>query len=120
MTVSIDVQTSISESRDFEPWRTKRVRMLTLAILRSPEVHTIVWFWNWNGLVSVFLRKLEYCTGILFLTTNPASEFDEVILSRIYLSMRYDNLCKEARRDIGLNSLKGAYTCKGPANISHK
>jgi len=28
-----------------------------------------------NGLVSVFLRKLEYCTRILFLTTNRVSEF---------------------------------------------
>lgn len=38
-----------------------------------------------NKLVSVFLRKLEYCEGIMFLTTNRVSDFDEAIISRIHL-----------------------------------
>jgi SpoVK/Ycf46/Vps4 family AAA+-type ATPase len=73
-----------------------------------------------NGLVSVFLRKLEYCTGILFLTTNRVSEFDEAILSRIHLSLRYNNLSMEARKQIWVNFLKQASTHKGAANISYK
>ncbi|KAH6666386.1 P-loop containing nucleoside triphosphate hydrolase protein [Halenospora varia] len=53
-----------------------------------------------NGLVSVFLRKLEYCEGIIFLTTNLVSQFDDAILSRIHLMLRYDNLDCDARRQI--------------------
>ena len=45
-----------------------------------------------NKLVSVFLRKLEYCEGIMFLTTNRVSDFDEAILSRIYLMLKYHEL----------------------------
>jgi SpoVK/Ycf46/Vps4 family AAA+-type ATPase len=61
-----------------------------------------------NGLVSVFLRKLEYCTGILFLTTNRVSEFDEAILSRIHLLLKYENLNKDARKNIWTSFLKKA------------
>ena len=53
-----------------------------------------------NSLVSVFLRKLEYCEGIMFLTTNRVSQFDVAILSRIHLMLKYDDLSKEARRKI--------------------
>ena len=34
-----------------------------------------------NSLVSVFLRKLEYCIEILFLTTNRVTEFDDAIIT---------------------------------------
>jgi hypothetical protein len=50
-----------------------------------------------NGLVSVFLRKLEYCEGIMFLTTNRVSRFDEAILTRIHLMLRYDDLNQAGR-----------------------
>src|SRR5271163_4464933 len=70
-----------------------------------------------NGLVSVFLRKLEYCTGILFLTTNRVSEFDEAILSQIHIMLRYYDLDREARRDIWTNFLKRAHTRQGAATI---
>ena len=53
-----------------------------------------------NGLVSVFLRKLEYCQGIMFLTTNRVSEFDIAILSRIHLMFKYNDLSKAAGRQI--------------------
>jgi SpoVK/Ycf46/Vps4 family AAA+-type ATPase len=53
-----------------------------------------------NALVSVFLCKLEYCEGIMFLTTNRVSEFDEAILTRIHLMLRYDNLDQAARTTI--------------------
>jgi hypothetical protein len=31
-----------------------------------------------NSLISVFLRKLEYCQGVMLLTTNRVRDFDEV------------------------------------------
>ncbi|TRX87793.1 hypothetical protein FHL15_011315 [Xylaria flabelliformis] len=45
-----------------------------------------------NGLVSVFLRVLEYYTGILFLTTNRIGDFDEAFASRIHMSLHYPEL----------------------------
>jgi len=70
-----------------------------------------------NGLVSVFLRKLEYCTGILFLTTNRVSEFDD---SRIHLLLRYENLKKKARKNIWKSFLKQAATRNGAVTIGPK
>src|SRR5947209_13067530 len=45
-----------------------------------------------NGLVSVFLRTMEYCQGVMFLTTNRASLFDPAALSRIHIKLKYDDL----------------------------
>ncbi|KAK5637231.1 hypothetical protein RRF57_012943 [Xylaria bambusicola] len=45
-----------------------------------------------NGLVAVFLRVLEYYTGILFLTTNRVGDFDEAFASRIQMSLHYPKL----------------------------
>jgi hypothetical protein len=45
-----------------------------------------------NNLVSVFLRKLEYYEGIIFLITNRVAEFDIIILSRIHVILRYSDL----------------------------
>ena len=50
-----------------------------------------------NGLVSVFLRKLEYYEGILFLITNRVIQFDKAVLSRIHILLRYKGLNKVAR-----------------------
>ena len=69
-----------------------------------------------NGLVSVFLRKLEYCQGIMFLTTNRVSEFDAAILSRIHLMFKYDDLNKAARRQIWGHFLNRA----GPTKVKPK
>ncbi|KAI3226519.1 hypothetical protein DTO012A9_5567 [Penicillium roqueforti] len=38
-----------------------------------------------NRLMTIFLRKLEYYQGILFLTSNRGIQFDNAILSRIHL-----------------------------------
>jgi SpoVK/Ycf46/Vps4 family AAA+-type ATPase len=73
-----------------------------------------------NGLVSVFLRKLEYYEGILFLTTNRVSQFDEAILSRIHLMLRYDNLIRAARIHVWRNFLSRATTSSGDADITDK
>jgi hypothetical protein len=70
-----------------------------------------------NGLVSIFLRKLEYCKGILFLTTNRVSQFDEAILSRIHLMLRYDDLSKDAGRHIWERFIEQARTSQGPAKV---
>ncbi|KAI9041896.1 uncharacterized protein KD926_006442 [Aspergillus affinis] len=48
-----------------------------------------------NALVSVFLRMLEYYTGILFLTTNLPGSIDEAFKSRIHISLYYPHLSKE-------------------------
>jgi SpoVK/Ycf46/Vps4 family AAA+-type ATPase len=41
----------------------------------------------YNSLVLVFLRKLEYYEGIMFLTTNRLKDFDEAILSRLLYTL---------------------------------
>ncbi|EMD70221.1 hypothetical protein COCSADRAFT_177807 [Bipolaris sorokiniana ND90Pr] len=45
-----------------------------------------------NGLVAVFLRLMEYYSGILFLTTNRVGDFDEAFTSRIHVSLYYPEL----------------------------
>ncbi|KAM0331550.1 hypothetical protein ACHAQA_003228 [Verticillium albo-atrum] len=45
-----------------------------------------------NGLVAVFLRVLEYYSGILILTTNRVGDFDEAFTSRIHMSLYYPEL----------------------------
>ena len=49
-----------------------------------------------NALVSVFLRTLEYYSGILFLTTNRIGSFDEAFISRIHMSLYYADLDQES------------------------
>ncbi|KAL4748464.1 hypothetical protein BDW72DRAFT_180393 [Aspergillus terricola var. indicus] len=53
-----------------------------------------------NGLVSIFLRLLEYYEGILFLTTNRAEQIDPAFESRIHISIRYPELNEVSRRQI--------------------
>ncbi|EEU35307.1 uncharacterized protein NECHADRAFT_78309 [Fusarium vanettenii 77-13-4] len=57
-----------------------------------------------NGLVAVFLRVLEYYTGILFLTTNRIGDFDEAFASRVQMSLYYPELDEE-------KTLKVSATC---------
>ncbi|KAI0478288.1 P-loop containing nucleoside triphosphate hydrolase protein [Xylaria cf. heliscus] len=42
-----------------------------------------------NAMVSVFLRVLEFYSGILFLTTNRVGTIDEAFKSRIHVSLYY-------------------------------
>ncbi|KAJ5007626.1 ATPase family AAA domain-containing protein 3B [Colletotrichum sp. SAR 10_66] len=53
-----------------------------------------------NGLVAVFLRVLEYYSGILFLTTNRVGDFDEAFTSRIHMSLYYPELSQEKTRRV--------------------
>ncbi|XTI85246.1 P-loop containing nucleoside triphosphate hydrolase protein [Cenococcum geophilum] len=55
---------------------------------------------SYNSLVTIFLRKLEYLKGILFLTINYISEFNEAILSQVYLILKYNKLSSDARKQI--------------------
>ncbi|KAJ3473864.1 hypothetical protein NLG97_g10096 [Lecanicillium saksenae] len=50
-----------------------------------------------NGIVSIFLRVLEYYAGIMFLTTNRVQSFDEAFQSRIHLALKYHPLDAEGR-----------------------
>ncbi|KAJ9612275.1 hypothetical protein H2200_003872 [Cladophialophora chaetospira] len=61
-----------------------------------------------NRLVSVFLTKLEYYTGILFLTTNRISAFDPAFESRIHLSVNYPALDLDSRMRIWRTAIHGA------------
>ncbi|CAF9912370.1 hypothetical protein IMSHALPRED_000298 [Imshaugia aleurites] len=53
-----------------------------------------------NTLVSVFLRQLEYFQGVMILTTNRVTVFDEAVQSRIHLGIKYDQLSKRAKAEI--------------------
>ncbi len=59
-----------------------------------------------NSVVSVFLRVLEYYSGILFLTTNKVGHFDEAFKSRIHVSLYYPQLDKETAHKIWEMNLK--------------
>ncbi|OAA46930.1 ATPase, AAA-type, core [Metarhizium rileyi] len=59
-----------------------------------------------NGLVSIFLRALEYYRRVLFLTTNRAQSFDTAFLSRIHVALHYNNLSNENRERIWAHSFE--------------
>ena len=67
--------------------------------------------------LTVFLRQLKDFEGVLSLTTNRLMEFDEAILNRIHLKIRYEGLSKEARRDIWECFLSRARTARRPCVI---
>ncbi|ORY54584.1 P-loop containing nucleoside triphosphate hydrolase protein [Pseudomassariella vexata] len=59
-----------------------------------------------NGLVSIFLRALEYYRGVLFLTTNRVQTFDSAFTSRIHVALHYKSLTHTDREKIWLNSFE--------------
>ncbi|KAI0132615.1 hypothetical protein BJ170DRAFT_255061 [Xylariales sp. AK1849] len=61
-----------------------------------------------NELVSIFLTKLEYYQGILFLTTNRISSIDHAFQSRVDLFLPYRDLTIEARRQVWENFIDRA------------
>ncbi|KAK4097619.1 P-loop containing nucleoside triphosphate hydrolase protein [Parathielavia hyrcaniae] len=58
---------------------------------------------NRNELVSIFLTKLEYYQGILFLTTNRFSRIDHAFQSRVDLFLPYHDLDASARKRVWHN-----------------
>ena len=61
---------------------------------------------NRNALVAVFLKHLEYFSGIVFLTTNRIHVLDDAMKSRIHLALRYSPPELEMRRSIWTQSLR--------------
>jgi hypothetical protein len=61
---------------------------------------------NRNGVVSVFLRTLEYYSGILFLTSNREGLIDEAFKSRIHIALRYQRIDRAGTRQIWTNILR--------------
>lgn len=57
-----------------------------------------------NGLVSIFLRALEYYRGVLFLTTNRVESFDPAFTSRIHVALHYQRLGDAERTRIWANN----------------
>jgi hypothetical protein len=58
-----------------------------------------------NALVSVFLRHLEYYSGILFLTTNIVGVIDEAFKSRIHVALRYPAIDLDSTKKMWNNVL---------------
>ena len=73
-----------------------------------------------NSLVAVFLRKLEYCGAILFLTTNRVTAFDDAILSRMHIMFAFSKIERDAKRQIWNRFIEEARTAEGPAQIEPK
>jgi SpoVK/Ycf46/Vps4 family AAA+-type ATPase len=73
-----------------------------------------------NGIVAVFLRMLEWFEGVMFLTTNRASNFDPAIVSRIHITIEYPELKPGQRMGIWRSSLDRALTLKGPPCLSNE
>ncbi|OBT52780.1 hypothetical protein VE04_05955 [Pseudogymnoascus sp. 24MN13] len=53
-----------------------------------------------NRLISIFLKKLEYYRGVMFLTSNRISDFDPAFESRIHLAVHYPALDTASRLHI--------------------
>ncbi|KAF3025056.1 hypothetical protein E8E14_014456 [Neopestalotiopsis sp. 37M] len=58
-----------------------------------------------NALVAVFLKELEYFSGIVFLTTNRLASFDHAMKSRIHLALSYDAPGRDLRRQLWRQAL---------------
>lgn len=59
-----------------------------------------------NGLVSIFLRALEYYKGVLFLTTNRVAAFDAAFTSRIHVALHYKKLTDADRMRVWTNNFE--------------
>ncbi|KAJ5368006.1 uncharacterized protein N7496_007766 [Penicillium cataractarum] len=53
-----------------------------------------------KGLVSAFLRRMEYFKGLLFLTTNRVGQIDDAFISRVHIAIGYPSLSEDARRKV--------------------
>ncbi|KAF6792021.1 hypothetical protein CMUS01_16199 [Colletotrichum musicola] len=59
-----------------------------------------------NGIVSVFLRNLEYYSGVLFLTSNREGLIDEAFKSRIHVALRYKAIDDKGMEQIWRNIMR--------------
>jgi len=58
---------------------------------------------NHNAIVASFLRRLEYYSGMLFMTTNRVNDCDDAILSRCSAILKYQHPDKAQRKAIWTN-----------------
>ena len=56
-----------------------------------------------NGVVSIFLQKMEYFRGLFFLTKNCVGQIDDAFLSRVSLVLQYDHLSDDTHKKIWRN-----------------
>ncbi|KAF2176932.1 P-loop containing nucleoside triphosphate hydrolase protein [Zopfia rhizophila CBS 207.26] len=59
-----------------------------------------------NELVAIFLSRLEYYQGLMFLTTNRVAAIDPAFRSRIDLILPYSDLDEPARRKVWVNFIE--------------
>ncbi|KAI1300822.1 P-loop containing nucleoside triphosphate hydrolase protein [Xylaria venustula] len=59
-----------------------------------------------NELVSIFLRRLEYYQGLMFLTTNRINSIDPAFKSRLDLILPYYDLDEPSRRKVWVNFMQ--------------
>lgn len=71
-----------------------------------------------NGVVSTFLRNMEYFRGLLFLTTNRVGQIDDAFLSRVSVVLEYDHLSDDTRKKIWNGFFKRLH--KESQSDSHK
>ncbi|KAL1615181.1 hypothetical protein SLS56_011913 [Neofusicoccum ribis] len=53
-----------------------------------------------NGVVTAFLRRMEYFGGLLFLTTNRVEHIDDAFMSRVHVVIGFEKLDVDKRRSI--------------------
>lgn len=63
---------------------------------------------NRASMTAIFLRLLEYYQGVLFLTTNRVTSFDDAFCSRISMFLRYHSLSIPQREKVWGNFLARA------------
>ena len=71
-------------------------------------------------LAANILRKLEYYDGVLFLTIKLIHQFDDAILNRIHLTMKYERLEKAARETVITYFLQSFTGGEASSNVSIK
>jgi len=75
---------------------------------------------EYNALISVFLRQLEYSQGLIFLTSNRVTIINEAIQNRIHLGLKYDDLKPRARESIWMAFLHQANSSARVNSITGK
>ena len=95
--IGFKMETRLNEIMDLAT-RWKAIVLLDEAdvFVEKREIHSF----HHNSMVSIFLRQLEYFQGIMILTTNRVTVFDDAIKSRIHLGIKYDDLNQKARAKI--------------------
>ncbi|KAL0261301.1 hypothetical protein SLS55_004998 [Diplodia seriata] len=69
-------------------------------ILVSGRLHTSTPAEQVTYAIAVFLRVLEYYSGILILTTNRVGDFDEAVKSRVHCALYYPPLDRKNTKEI--------------------